>query len=155
MNKFKAGDKVYYPPISTKVLTAEKNIYNGEVYIIRVCNSTFTSEGKQYELDSLPTLLHATPENHALLEKLYGKEFQKPPTKPTSKDIIQALLNSGHRYVPCYVSNDFETPNEGSHLDFIICVKDDGKFYNQFGRGWKYATPFSLETGQPITELPQ
>lgn len=99
--------------------------------------------------------LHETlAEVDKLVERKDNMELSDQPTKPSSKDIIRALLNSGQRYVPCYVSSDIEAPNDGSYLDFIICVKGDGRFYNQFGRGWKYATPFDLKTGQPITEMP-
>lgn len=156
MNEFKDGDKVYIPMISTKVL--EVSIHapcRKSPYPIDIFSTTFTIDGKLREDDKLPMIFLATEENHALLEKLYGVEFEKPPAPPTSRDIIQALLNSGQKYVPCYVSSGIVAPNGGSYLDFIVCVHNDGRFYNQLGGGWKYATPFDPKTGQPITEMPE
>lgn len=159
MSKFKAGDKVYCPKLSHKVVTLQETTENFGYYPLTVIkNGTtycFTVDGKHNSLDEVPSLHHATEENHALLEKLYGMKFEAPPIKPSSKDIIQALLNSGQKYVPCYVSSGIVAPNGGSYLDFIVCVHNDGRFYNQLGGGWKYATPFDPRTGQPITEMPE
>lgn len=161
MSKFKVGDRVYCPLVSTKVLTAEKDTSDGERYTINVCGVTFTSEGKLYGLDGLPALHHATPENHTRLEKLYGVEFEASPdgpTKPTSREIVRALLDKGNKYVPCWVSDRDKNP---THENIWVCIcfvkdiKHDGCFLDVSGDTWKYATPFSLETGQPITELPQ
>lgn len=156
MNKFKDGDKVYIPMLSTKVLVVPTNAPWGKSpYPIDIFSTTFTIDGKIREEDKLPMIFPATEENHALLEKLYGVKFEKPPTKPTSRDIIKAMLDRGDEYVPCYVSSGIEAPNGGSYLDFIVCVHNDGRFYNKLGGGWKYATPFDPRTGEPITELPQ
>lgn len=164
MNKFKVGDRVYYPLVSTKVLTAEKDTSDGERYTINVWGTTFTSEGKLYGLDGLdglPALHHATPENHARLEKLYGVEFEASPlpsTTPTSREIVQALLDKGNKYVPCWVSDRDKNP---THINMWVCIcfvkdiKHDGCFLDANDDTWTYATPFSLETGQPITELPE
>lgn len=155
MNKFKDGDKVYIPMLSTKVLVVTINApWRKEPYPIDIFSTTFTIDGKIREEDKLPMIFPATEENHALLEKLYGVKFEAPPVKPTSRDIIQALLNSGQKYVPCYVSSDIMAPNGGSYLDFIVWVHNDGRFYNKHGEGWKYATPFDPKTGEPITEMP-
>lgn len=165
MKEFKAGDLVYYPDKGTQVFQLEP--YSGlGPFPVCICFDdgddddepvveSFTSDGYLLSGHETPKIFHVTEENHALLEKLYGKEFQKPPTKPTSRDIIQVLLNSGQKYVPCYVSSGIVAPNGGSYLDFIVCVHNDGRFYNQLGGGWKYATPFDPKTGQPITEMPE
>ena len=80
MSKFKEGDKVYFPSESNKVLTI---IHNGNdpEYPITLIGYTFvfTVYGKYIDRDPVPVLIHATPENHALLEQLYGVEFEKPP----------------------------------------------------------------------------
>ena len=153
--EFKIGDKVYFPKKSCKIMTVYE--YGLASFPIRLRGRTesFNRDGNLLGGDMTPSIFHATQENHALLEKLYGMEFEAPPRQPTSCEIIIAMLNNGYSYVPCYVSSDLEEPNGESHLDFIICVKGDGRFYNQFGRGWEYATPFDPRTGQPITELPQ
>lgn len=161
MNKFKAGDLVYYPTMGTQVFQLDACRGRDCLPIcIRFDGDegafeAFTSTGFVYLTDQLPKIFHATEENHALLEKLYGKEFQKPPTKPTSRDIIKAMLERGDKYVPCYVSRTYDPPNEGSYLDFIVCAHNDGRFYNQLRSGWKYATPFDPKTGEPITEIPE
>lgn len=161
--EFKAGDLVYCPNKSQKVHTLQCReeahyplvIYFDDDADAAINYQTFTFDGLSMEGDKTPDIIHATEENHALLEKLYGMKFEAPPVKPTSKDIIQALLKSGHSYVPCYVSSGIEAPNGGSYLDFIVCVHNDGRFYNQLGGGWKYATPFDPKTGEPITEMPE
>lgn len=159
--EFKVGDKVYCPMYSTSILTVEKDTSDGEYYTINVCGCTFTSEGKLYGLDTLPALFSATPENHARLEKLYGVEFEASPDgpiKPTSREIVRALLDKGNKYVPCWVSDRDENP---THINMWVCIcfvkdiKHDGCFLDANDDTWIYATPFSLETGQPITELPQ
>lgn len=155
MKEFKVLDKVYYPMHDTKVHIVEQRDDDGDLYPLRVCGVVFSTSGTTLFSKTTPLIFHANEENHALLEKLYGVEFEKPPTKPTSRDIIQALLNSGQKYVPCYVSSGIVAPNGGSYLDFIVCVHNDGRFYNQLGEGWKYATPFDPRTGQPITEMPE
>lgn len=155
--EFKVGDKVYCPYYGTDVFEVQANEWNEDLdkYPLSVGAKSYTVEGMVFTNNPLQSLFHANEKNHELLEKLYGVEFQKPPTKPTSRDIIQALLNSGQKYVPCYVSSGIVAPNGGSYLDFIVCVHNDGRFYNQLGGGWKYATPFDPKTGQPITELPE
>ncbi len=161
MSNFKAYDLVYYPTMGTQVFQLDECRGRDCLPIcIRLDGDegdfvAFTSTGFVHSTDQLPKIFHATEDNHALLEELYGKEFQKPPTKPTSRDIIQALLNSGQKYVPCYVSSGIVAPNGGSYLDFIVCVHNDGRFYNKIGGGWKYATPFDPKTGEPITEMPE
>ena len=63
-------------------------------------------------------------------------EIEKPP-KPTRRDIIQAMLARGDKFVPCWISNNDETPHRER------CW-------------WEYT---DLRTGQPIgqpiTELPE
>lgn len=155
--EFKAGDKVYYPIKSTKVLTIRENDDSAEYPILVNFGSrytyTFTIDGKSYDEHVLPSIFHATPENKAKLEDLHGVEFEKPPIKPSSLDIIKVMLNRGDELVPCWVSDQIKEPNEHCHLEFIKTVKDD-KFYNPLGGRWLYATPFNPSTGEAITELP-
>lgn len=80
------------------------------------------------------------------------------PTEPTSREIVQALLDKGNKYVPCWVSDRDENPtrlNIWVCISFVKDIKHDGCFLDVNDDAWIYATPFSLETGQPITELPQ
>lgn len=82
MNTFKVGDLVYYPDRDTRVFQLDGRKSTGNyttVYIYSgyVCE-TFTPDGFRGSRDDIPKLFHATPENHTLLEQLYGVEFEKP-----------------------------------------------------------------------------
>ena len=92
--EFKVGDKVYYPKEGNKVFTIEEDEYT-ILYPLRFGANTFTRDGRRHARDITPSLFHATPENHKALEQLYGDEFEKPPVKPTSKDIITGMLIRG------------------------------------------------------------
>ena len=159
MNKFKADDLVYYPTMGTQVFQLDECRgfdclplcirFDGDEGVFE----SFTSTGFVYSTDQLPKIFHATEENHALLEKLYGKEFQKPPTKPTSRDIIKAMLERGDKCVPCYVSDVFDNPFHIHEWTFI-CTVAYSRFLANNKESYKYATPFDPKTGQPITEMP-
>lgn len=118
---------------------------------------TFNNLASKYHVSQDDcTKLHDTLAEVDSLVKSKGiLVVSEQPTKPTSREIIKAMLERGDKYVPCYVSRTYDPPNEGSYLDFIVCVHNDGRFYNQLMSAWKYATPFDPRTGQPITELPQ
>ncbi len=154
MREFKVGDGVYFPKKSNKVLTLGKNENGYKPYPLEVSDVGFTVDGKYNPLDALPIIYHATPENRALLEQLYGVEFEAPPTKPTSREIIQAMLERGDKSVSCWVSKSHEKPRYVNGWGFI-CQVTDTHFIDHFGTSWEYATPFDPRTEQPITELPE
>ena len=89
----------------------------------------------------------------AKLEDFYGDEFEKPSVKPTSREIIQAMLARGDKNVCCWVSQSDEYPTRSSHLAFIGSVDND-VFIDEYDAIWRFATPFNLHTGTEITELP-
>lgn len=159
MSLFKADDLVYYPTMGTQVfqLDACRGLdclplcirFDGDEGVF----VAFTSTGLVHSTDQLPKIFHATEENHALLEKLYGKEFQKPPTKPTSREIIKAMLERGDKCVPCYVSDVFDNPFHIHEWAFIHTVAYS-RFLANNKESYKYATPFDPKTGEPITEMP-
>ena len=169
MNEFKAGDKVYCPIWSTKVLTL--CVRDNPKYPVFADMGSgympvFTIGGKGYIKDVLPSIFHATPEMKAKLEDFYGVEFEAPPTKPTSKEIVKAMLNKSTEPVPCWVSNnsDRTQPTRKDTWVFIEkdCIEDcdDGRFSDfpyrdSTGKHWKYATPFDPHTVEAITELPE
>ncbi|WP_080947350.1 hypothetical protein [Moraxella bovoculi] len=102
--EFKAGDKVYCPLLGTKVYQIEyvKNCQKELVIKNHRLVYFFDETGNpnmNYK-DSLPFIFHATPENHELLCKLYGVEFEAPPKPKTPKEVIQAMLDDGWEYVP-------------------------------------------------------
>ncbi|SIS08107.1 hypothetical protein SAMN02745664_1244 [Moraxella cuniculi DSM 21768] len=154
MREFKAGDKVYFPKKSNKVLLLEKNEIVYKVYPFEVCDTVFTVDGKYNTRDALPLIFHATEENHELLEKLYGVEFEAPPVKPTSIEIVQALLARGDKYIPCWVSGSRENPNRHDSWVYIYTISKN-RFIDESGRTWQYATPFDHTAGEAITELPE
>lgn len=165
--EFTADDLVYYPTMGTQVfqLDACRGLdclplcirFDGDEGVF----VAFTSTGLVHSTDQLPKIFHATEENHALLEKLYGVEFEVPPDgpiKPTSREIVRALLDKGNKYVPCWVSDRDKNP---THINMWVCIcfvkdiKHDGCFLDANDDTWTYATPFDLKTGKEITELPQ
>ena len=162
MSNFKAGNQVYYPELSTKILTVcsspqdEEIDYITSLYPLNVGGCTITLDGKSHTSNELPCIFHATTENQTKLEQLYNVEFEKPASKPTSKEIIRTLLDNGHKYVCCWVSDNSPNPDNDSSISMINHV-DNSTFslITEYQKvHWKYATPFDPRTGEPITELP-
>ena len=165
MSDFKAGDKVYYPPKSTKVLTVyelDDSVYPIMVGLGNRHTYTLTIDGKIYTGDALPSIYHATPEMKAKLEDFYSVEFEAPPVKPTSSEIVDAKLDKSTEPVPCWVSNDTNCtqPTREDAWAFICQVCDYGRvskhtYLDSTGRYWMHATPFNPHTFEAITELPK
>lgn len=158
MNKFKVGDKVYCPYYGTDIFEVQPNEWDEDLdkYPLMVGARTFTVHGKNYDNRPLQDIFHATPENHERLEKLYGVEFEKPPVKPTSKEIIQAMLARGDKYVCCWLSDFEQIPTVDDTCWCVVGYKDGGyPFIASNGSVWKYATPFDPRTGKEITEMPE
>ena len=103
MSNFKAGDKVYYLGAKPQIYILEDDIDNA-MYPLAIedtlFRATFTRMGLSYITDSLPSIFHATEENRRKLSELYGVEFETPPVKPTSREIIKAKLDSEKLPVP-------------------------------------------------------
>lgn len=160
MSKFKAGDKVYCPHVGTQIFTLEDNdsvhyplcftYYDDDG--CKLC-ITFTLAGMELKDYKTPQIFHATPEMKAKLEDFYSVEFEASPVNPTSKDIIQAMLERGDKFVPCWVSNS-HNPVYVDEWTFIYKVADT-YFLDEAGAGWAYATPFDPRTGDEITKLPE
>ena len=159
--QLKAGDKVYCPHISTQVfqLHNRSGSLSYPLGITYYDDGTerfisFTLDGFEFKDNKTPQLFHATPEMKAKLEDLYGIKLEKPPVKPTSREIIQAMLDRGDKFVPCWVSNAHKHPVYVNKWVFICRVGDD-YYLDEAGTKWRYATPFDHKTEQPITELPE
>ncbi len=164
MKEFKVGDKVYCPIIGNKVYKLSESISLSSFMVDKSYpigieqdshHTPFTANGFYLPSHKKPSLLHATAENHAKLEAFYEEEFEKPPAPPTSKEIIQAMLERGDKFVACWVSNidEYPSPTDCCRLIATMGYLDDDKFCSIFSK-WKYATPFDIRTGKPITELP-
>ena len=168
MAVFKAGDLVYFPTETTKILRLRGVIDDDTLDLeidIRGGVAFLSYSGKMSSLDLNPVIFHATPENHELLRKLYGTEFEAPPVKPTSREIIQAKLNKSTEPVPCWASNINER-TQPTRKDIWVFIKEcigdchDGRFSDfpycdSTGKRWKYAIPFDPHTNEAITELPE
>lgn len=160
MSEFKVGDKVYVPYYGTGIFIVSTNSYNEDLdkYPLMIGARTFTVHGKNYDNRPLQDIFHATPENHELLEKLYGVEFEKPPALPTSREIIQAMLDRGDKYVCCWVSDNTQEPDHRCVCYLISDYDGDAAsfpYLTNKGDRWKYATPFDIRTGLAITEMPE
>lgn len=162
MSEFKVGDLVYLPALGAAVYQVKENgVFDPMFYPLKAVDGNdavviFAKNGRTRVGDGLPGVFHATPENHESLEKLYGIEFEKPPVKPTSREIVRAMLERGDKYVCCWLSDDVETPDKSSVCDFVVKLNNDPKYlYKATWHIWKYATPFDPRTGEAITELPE
>lgn len=74
------------------------------------------------------------------------------PTKDT-KELIQALLDSGKKYVICRVSIRHPDPDSDDPLAAIEEVLPDGLFCDDWGQSWIFATPFDPDTGKNIIDF--
>jgi hypothetical protein len=149
--KFKAGDKVYIPNI--------KNLCT-----IRNDGKVITSDGQHYcnlsDSHDLCFVL-ATPENHAMLSKLYPHiEFEQPAKELKGSDLCRAIKAKGKKFIICAVSNISEEDainkylNGDKEMDVIFEIDDelDHPFVALWGNLYKFAVPLSEETGEPLTE---
>lgn len=144
--KFKVGDRVYIPNI--------KNLCT-----IRNDEKVITSDGRYYcnlsDSHDLCFVL-ATPENYEMLCKLYPHiEFEQPAKELKGSDLCRAMLDSGWKYVPCYVHDGSD--DEAINRKHYVSVKNETprSGYNFSGTGandWKYAVPIDPRTGKPLTE---
>lgn len=126
--KFKVGDKVYCPSASVKICTVKDYSCDDGILGLPFGNThvPFDEHGVS-TMTQIPTVFHATAENHALLEQLYGVKFEAPPKQKTPKEVIQIMLISGWDSVPCidvrYSSHKFfanKLEIQRQSLDFLI-----------------------------------
>ena len=133
--KFKAWDKVYIPNI--------KNICT-----ITADGKVITSNGQYYcDLSDSYDLCFvlATPENHALLSKLYPHiEFEQPPKPLSGDELVRAMLTKGIKNVLCLWGSG----------DKIIIDRLDykGSLMSTNCHIVGGLTPIDWYTGEPLTE---
>lgn len=144
MNKtFQPGNKVYCPFVSTDILTITVS-HSHPIYPIEInFNSKtklFTSEGKYLEDNRVSCIFHATPENKAMLDALYGIEFETPPTKLSGSDLTRAKLKETGKPILCWVSDALDKPNKTVTL---IVTAYNGIFQSSSGVSWRYAIPYT------------
>lgn len=136
MNEFKAGDMVYSPTEGTRVLQIIP--YNDSEYPIFVGNKSFTTFGLHLCSDHCQSIFHATKENQALLEALYGVKFDDPPLSDKEK-VIEALKNANGKPVLCWASNS----QEFWCLQGITSHHPINGFLSLYGGYWSYTKPIA------------
>lgn len=157
--QFKAGDKVYFPKMSSKIYTLQQSSNKAYPLIIKyndVNFDEFTLHGNLHSSDANPSLLLATDENRFLLNQLYDDEFEE--SKPIN-DFIQEQIDK-NSYCLCVVS-DYEI-NKGTNIKTleewvvpIISLNTSSPYLYEgsAGNSWKYAEPIQINSDGSITYL--
>lgn len=149
-SKFKAGDWVYYPVKGCELYKVVK-VAKDDIYPVILTGATFTKDGLAYSGEKAPSIFHATEENHELLSKLYGVDFEKPPLR--GSELTKKLLDSGWKCVPCYVHDGSDTSAIRDTLVRVITkVNDNNEFFTENAFGWRYAVPIDPKTGKELTQ---
>lgn len=124
MSNFKAGMWVYSPTEGTDILQVIAT--DDLMYPIEVGDKSFTECGMYHNTDQYPSIFHATKENQALLEALYGVKFDDPPLSDKEK-VILALQGAKGKPVVCWVksgNSDWYIRSIGSHANNTFYSKD-------------------------------
>ena len=132
--KFKVGDKVYL--FGTNYTEEITKIIGANVYLA----------GADFDASvSVKEICHATPENHALLSKLYPHiEFEQPPKPLSGDELVRAMLKKGIKNVLCL---------RGSGDKIIIDRLDyKGSLMNTNCHIVGGLTPIDWCTGEPLTQ---
>lgn len=162
---FKVGDLVYCSAYSASVCQIRR-VGKHTIGIVRLSDSI-----KVFDIDDCSLILcddektlefvdddcnvvricHATQENYELLSKLYPNVTFEPPPKPKEpKDVIQAIINSNHKFIACInKSVDVEKhPLDGMGIFSAHTLKtiDYEKLIGEL-------VPFDLETGKVIVDF--
>lgn len=147
--EYKAGDKVYAPPIGTDIYTLENG--DSDSYAVKIPHvESFTLDGKLMRVHKLPTLFPVTEENHQLLSKLYGVEFKKPSLR--GSELTKKLLENGWDCVPCWGSNcSDEHARQYKCKDIVYSLKS-GSFCFENSMSCNFAVPFDPRTGKELTD---
>lgn len=152
--EFKAGDKVYCPEISNTVHILTDICCKSKTYEVRTSEGNYihVDEYGRYGIESFnPTIFHATPENHELLCRLYGMEFEPPPKRKEPREIIKAMLKAGYDGVPC--------KTDSKKYRFVcVNVSDDPYFpfvYDSLDKNdaFSSAIPYCYQTGKTIIDF--
>ena len=141
--KFKEGDMVYL--IGFDCLKPHKLLSTGDNYLtmkFRVIidddnSKTFTENGHYTNADITPSIVLATEENHQMLNKLLGVEYE--PVKLTGSDLAKKLLKDKPQ--TCYVSDISDDHAESIGGVVLIMGYENDRFISKMGTGWKFAVP--------------
>lgn len=149
----KQDDLVYYPLRSNKIFKLANSRYSDTGYPLEIhlkeFSQTITTDGKTNSFQNVPVVFPATQEWYELLSKSYPNvNFEKPPIKKSSKEVIQALLDDGNVGVVCWVSDSTVEPTSDSYSAIITGIDNAYTEHNTIS--WIYATPI-----MPIKSLNQ
>lgn len=150
---FKAGDKVYYPSATNKVLTVSSDM---RVWYLGIdagsandlTNTNFRPNGRLYTQHHNPAIFPATQEWYDKLVHVYP-DLEKPPVKKDPKDIIQAMLDNGWRCVPCILG---DLTDKDSPLIRDLAFKVTASSVIAENNSWSTAIPFDPKTGKSIVD---
>lgn len=156
--EFKAGDLVYYPKESAKIHTIRSR--NSESYQLVIEGDSFvhsfTLHGHYYADSQLPSIFHATHENHELLCKLYGVEFEAPPKSKSPKEIIRLMKKAGHKFILCnakdHNSDQWETVVAFGISSYCSPTSSSDYMHDSFGSSYFEFYPINSK-GQKIIDF--
>ena len=133
--KFKVGDRVYVG-LTGRIVQVTAIIDNDVVSVANKNNEV--RAGVSY-------ICHATPENHALLSKLYPHiDFEQPPKPLSGDELVRAMLTKGIKNVLCLWANGDKIVIDG--LDY------KGALVNINNNIVSGLTPIDWCTGEPLTQ---
>ena len=171
--KFKVGDKVYFPRLSNKLCVigeGQEDDYvdevNGSKALAEMQSDldfVYSQRIKSWvwnKIDAACPLIHATPENHALLSQLQPHiKFEAPPKPLTGSDLCFEKLRNGKKLVMCAVSDlsdekAIKRLKDGDTCIRVIkdCDPAPYHFIDVHGIRHGFAVPLNDETGEPLTE---
>lgn len=172
--KFKIGDLVYCPSISSEILTIK--VLPTDVMVFDITHSisrndcgfvSYLNNGAIVRLDNgccmkthCQKIVHATQENYELLSKLYPNVAFEPPSKrKESKDIIKAMLESGYHGVLCQIAMVDEDDDNIVHCyryDYALEVLDDKIIFSNctmYNDELNLVDPFHQKSGMEIVDF--
>lgn len=154
MNEFKVGDTVYCPSKTNRIHKLLD--WDDSHYTLGIRDNSFlmsfTQHGVAGIYSDMPSIFHATPENHELLTKLYGVEFEVPPKHKTPKEVIQAMLNDGWRAVTCLVNDHEPNINSSNSFPKLISRVTNTFWVIHEEINWVNAQPIDLKTFKKIID---
>lgn len=154
--KFKVGDLVYCPSISSEILNIK--VLPIDVMVFDITHSisrndcgfvSYLNNAAIVRLDNgcctkthFQKIVHATTENHRLLSKLYPNvAFEPPPKRKEPREIIEAMLDNNYPFVlsskenyALFLCNETNI-NEFNLDDYFIVSKETGQFIIDFVDG--------------------
>lgn len=156
---FKGEDRVYYPLQGNSIFKlANIETKSGRTLKIFDLNNkffytnnptTFYPNGFHHLGVGNPSIFPATQEWYERLSHVYPN-LEKPPVKKSSREIIQAIINSNHKFIACInKSVDVEKhPLDGMGIFSAHTLKTIN-YEKLIGE----LVPFDLETGKVIVDF--